>query len=46
MVEFKRDDNSIICILSGVLDGTEHIDTSYTNLCDQKIQILGKDIKS
>lgn len=46
MVEFKRDGDTITCILSGVLDGTEYIDISYTKLYDQKIQILGKDIKS
>ena len=46
MVEFKKDGNSIICILSGVLDGAEPIDTYCTKLHDQKIEILGKDIAS
>lgn len=46
MTEIKREGNSIICILKGVLDGTQSIDLSIAELSNKKIQLIGKDVTS
>lgn len=46
MVEFKKEGNSVSCILSGVLDGNTRFGISSAELSNKKIQIVGKDIKS
>lgn len=46
MTEIKTEGNSIICVLKGVLDGTQSIGISTVGLSDKKIQIIGKDITS
>ncbi len=46
MVEVKTKDESIILILQGVLDGTEHIDLPVLQLSHKKIQLVGENIES
>ena len=46
MIEIKTEGNSIVCILKGVLDGTEHIELPTAELSDKKIQFIGENITS
>lgn len=46
MIEIKTEGNSIICILTGVLDGTQHIDIALGELNNKKIQFIGENITS
>lgn len=46
MTEIKTEGNSIVCILTGVLDGTQSINLSIAELSNKKIQLIGEDITS
>ena len=46
MVEIKTEGNCIICILKGVLDGTQAINVPATQVRNKKIQLLGENITS
>ena len=45
MVEVKTKDNTLICILTGVLDGKDSI-TIPVEATYQKIQLIGENIQS
>ena len=44
MTEIKTAGNSIVCIFSGVLDGTEVIDIPVAQLSNKEIQLIGKNV--
>ena len=46
MVEVKTQSDTVICTLEGVLDGTEHIELSSSQLDNKKIKLVGKNIES
>ncbi len=46
MTEIKTEANAIVCILKGVLDDTQSVDLSNTELSNKKIQLIGEDITS
>ena len=46
MTEIKTEGASIVCILKGVLDGTQSLDISSAELSNKKIQLIGEDITS
>jgi len=46
MIEIKTKEDSFICILGGVLDGTEHLEISSSELGNKKIQLVGGNIES
>ncbi len=46
MIEIKREGGSTVCILKGILDGTQSIDIAIADLNNKKIQLIGQDITS
>ena len=46
MIEIKTKGDCVICILEGVLNGTEHIDVSASQVSNKKIQLVGQNIDS
>ena len=46
MIEIKTQGDTVVCILKGVLDGTEHLELPISALYNQKIQLVGESIDS
>jgi phospholipid/cholesterol/gamma-HCH transport system permease protein len=46
MIEIKTKDDCVVCILTGVLDGNEHIEVPVSGFDDKKVQLTGQNIES
>ena len=46
MTEIKTEGNRVVCILKGVLDGTQSVGLSAAEIRNKKIQLIGENITS